>query len=60
MTDDGALEKVPVAPGNAPRCDLGGTTACLKALERGGGWRKEAQEQLSTKLVEPFALQDWV
>ena len=48
MTDDGALETVPVAPGDAPRCDLGGITACLKALERERGSRKRrSSDQLS-------------
>lgn len=56
MTDDGALEMVPVAPDEAPRCDLAGTTACLKALERRKGRMQGGQEQLSAKLGNFFAL----
>ena len=60
MMDDGALEMVPVAPDDAPRCDLKGTTACLKALEMREGTLEEGQEQLSAKLIKPLAFWDCV
>ena len=63
MTDIGALEKVPVAPGDAPRCDLEGTTACLKALrgERGGSRKRGSsyQHSLFRPLRSKIAWRTW-